>query len=118
MVGDRIGDIEMRDDVGERLHVGGEDIVNREIRDKYELNKMKGQKNISEVIVDGTTSINGHNRRIHGSLGTNEFAHSNLLLASLLLAPDTLNLTSPNHSRPQTHTSLCLSYTEPGGGDH
>ena len=65
----------IHDDVGERLDVGDEDIVNREIRGKHELVGIIGKEGkIGEVTVDGTTSVNGHNRRIHGSLGTNEFA--------------------------------------------
>ena len=66
MVDDRMGEIEIHEDVGGSLDVGGEDIVNREIGEKNELvGKMGGEGNIGEVTVDGTTSVNGHNRRTH-----------------------------------------------------
>ena len=37
MVGDRMGEIEIHDDVGGSLDVGVEDIVDREIGEKHEL---------------------------------------------------------------------------------
>ena len=65
----------MHDDVGGCWGVGGEDIVNKEIREKHRLvGKLRGEGNIGVVTVDDTTSASGHHRRIHGSLGTNELA--------------------------------------------
>ena len=75
MVGDRMGEIEIHDDVGGSWDVGGEDIVNREMGEKEKLvGKLGGEGNIDVAAVERTTSVNGHNRRIHGSLGTSEFA--------------------------------------------
>ena len=73
MVDDRMGEIEIHDDVGGSLDVGVEDIVDREIGEKHELvGKWGGEGNIDVEIAGRKTSVNGHNRRIHGSLGASE----------------------------------------------